>query len=70
LIAIVENGYLKGFNVAVGGGLSKTHGDDATYSRLATVIGYCAKERVVDVCEKIVTIKGIMAIVATANTLG
>ena len=57
LIAIVENGYLKGFNVAVGGGLSKTHGDDATYSRLATVIGYCAKERVVDVCEKIVTIQ-------------
>lgn len=57
LIAIVENGCLRGFNVAVGGGLSKTHGDDSTYSRLATVIGYCEKERIVDVCEKIVTIQ-------------
>ena len=57
LIAIAENGYLKGFNVAVGGGLSKTHGDDATYSRLASVIGYCDKAHVVEVCEKIVTIQ-------------
>jgi len=68
LIAIVENGYLKGFNVAVGGGLSKTHGDDTTYSRLATVIGYCDKERVVDVCEKLSPSKEIMAIAVTANT--
>ena len=40
LIAIVENNKLQGFNVAIGGGLSTTHGSPATYARLATVIGY------------------------------
>ncbi|MFI5156214.1 MAG: NADPH-dependent assimilatory sulfite reductase hemoprotein subunit [Chitinophagales bacterium] len=40
LIAIVENNKLQGFNVAIGGGLSTTHGNPATYARLATVIGY------------------------------
>ncbi len=34
LIAIVEDGNLVGFNVSVGGGLSLTHGNAATYSRL------------------------------------
>ena len=40
LIAIIENNKLQGFNIAVGGGLSTTHGNPATYARLATVIGY------------------------------
>jgi sulfite reductase (NADPH) hemoprotein beta-component len=57
LITIVEDGALRGFNLAVGGGLSKTHGDDSTYSRLGTVIGYCDKDRIVDVCEKILTVQ-------------
>ncbi|PWT72697.1 MAG: sulfite reductase subunit beta [Bacteroidetes bacterium] len=40
LIAIIENNELKGFNIAVGGGLSTTHGNPATYARLASVIGF------------------------------
>jgi sulfite reductase (NADPH) hemoprotein beta-component len=44
LIAIVENGELQGFNIAIGGGLSFTHGNKDTYSRLATVIGFVAGE--------------------------
>src|SRR5450432_1498226 len=40
LIAIIENNQLKGFNIAVGGGMSTTHGNTATYARLATVIGF------------------------------
>ena len=44
LIAIIENEKLLGFNIAVGGGLSATHGNDATYPRLATVIGFCNSE--------------------------
>ena len=40
LIAVVENDQLKGFNVAIGGGLSTTHGNPDTYARLATVIGF------------------------------
>ena len=42
-IAIVEDGALVGFNVAVGGGLGATHGDAATYPRLADVIGFIAR---------------------------
>jgi sulfite reductase (NADPH) hemoprotein beta-component len=40
LIAIIENNKLKGFNIAVGGGLSTTHGNPATYARLGSVIGF------------------------------
>ncbi|HEX6180203.1 MAG TPA: NADPH-dependent assimilatory sulfite reductase hemoprotein subunit [Chitinophagaceae bacterium] len=40
LIAIIEDNVLKGFNIAVGGGLSTTHGNPATYARLATLIGF------------------------------
>ncbi|MEQ1587740.1 MAG: NADPH-dependent assimilatory sulfite reductase hemoprotein subunit [Cyclobacteriaceae bacterium] len=44
LIAITEGNQLKGFNIAIGGGLSFTHGNDATYPRLATVIGFTDTE--------------------------
>jgi sulfite reductase (NADPH) hemoprotein beta-component len=44
LIAIIENGELKGFNIAVGGGLSTTYGNPDTYARLATVIGFTDTE--------------------------
>jgi sulfite reductase (NADPH) hemoprotein beta-component len=40
LIAIIEAGELKGFNLAIGGGLGTTHGNADTYPRLATVIGF------------------------------
>lgn len=42
LIAIIENGALSGFNIAVGGALSSTHGNPDTYPRLATVLGFVA----------------------------
>jgi sulfite reductase (NADPH) hemoprotein beta-component len=42
LIAIIENDQLKGFNIAIGGGLGTTHGNSETYPRLATVIGFVA----------------------------
>ncbi len=44
LIAIVENGKLAGFNIAVGGGLSTTHGNEQTYARVGTVIGFTPTE--------------------------
>jgi sulfite reductase (NADPH) hemoprotein beta-component len=44
LIAIVENNQLKGYNIAIGGGLSSTHGNPATYPRLGTVIGFVSGE--------------------------
>jgi len=57
LIAIVEEGRLKGFNIAVGGGMGMTHGDPATYPQLGRIVGFCTPEQVVDVAEKIVTIQ-------------
>lgn len=44
LVAIVENDKLIGFNIAIGGGLSATHGNAETYARLATVIGFTDTE--------------------------
>ncbi|MBK1882983.1 NADPH-dependent assimilatory sulfite reductase hemoprotein subunit [Luteolibacter pohnpeiensis] len=56
-IAIAEEGQVVGYNVAVGGGMGSTHGDEATYPRLADVIGFCTPEQVVDVAEKVVMIQ-------------
>ncbi|HZH95446.1 MAG TPA: NADPH-dependent assimilatory sulfite reductase hemoprotein subunit, partial [Flavisolibacter sp.] len=44
LIAIIENNNLVGFNIAIGGGLSSTHGNPEHYPRLATVIGFVDSE--------------------------
>ncbi|MGV3539113.1 MAG: NADPH-dependent assimilatory sulfite reductase hemoprotein subunit [Rufibacter sp.] len=44
LIAIIENNELKGFNIAVGGGLSFTHGNAETYPRLASILGFVSVE--------------------------
>jgi sulfite reductase (NADPH) hemoprotein beta-component len=57
LIAIVEEGELKGFNVAVGGGMGATHGDASTYPRLASVIGFVTPERLFATTETIVAIQ-------------
>lgn len=58
LIAIVENDKLKGFNIAAGGGLSTTHGNAATYARLATVLGFCdTEEKVLKAVYEILTIQ-------------
>ena len=56
-IAIVQDGELVGFNVAIGGGMGMTHGDKATYPQLSKVIGFCTPERILDVAEKVITIQ-------------
>ncbi|HEY5894023.1 MAG TPA: NADPH-dependent assimilatory sulfite reductase hemoprotein subunit [Chthoniobacterales bacterium] len=56
-IAIVEKGTLTGYNVAVGGGMGMTHGNEATFPRLAEVIGFCKPDQVVDVAEKVVLVQ-------------
>ncbi len=58
LIAIIENNELKGFNIAIGGGLSTTHGNPATYARLGTVIGYApAGEKTLKAIYEIATVQ-------------
>ena len=56
-IAIVEKGKLVGYNIAVGGGMGSTHGNEATYPRVADVIAFCTPEQVVDVAEKVVLVQ-------------
>lgn len=58
LIAIIENNELKGFNIAIGGGLSSTHGNPEHYSRLATVIGFTqTEEKILRVIYEILTVQ-------------
>jgi sulfite reductase (NADPH) hemoprotein beta-component len=57
-IAIIgDDGEIAGYNVTVGGGMGMNHNNEATYPRLADVLGYCAPEQAVDVAEKIVTVQ-------------
>ncbi len=57
LIAIIENGTLHGFNVAVGGGMGASHGDATTYPRLGTLIGFVPPERVLALAEQVIAIQ-------------
>jgi sulfite reductase (NADPH) hemoprotein beta-component len=57
LIAIIEDGALRGFNVAIGGGMGATHGDPTTYPRLGSVIGFVTPEQLFTVAETIVGIQ-------------
>jgi len=56
-IAIAEEGKLVGYNIAVGGGMGMTHGQDDTFPRVADIIGFCTPEQAVDVAEKVVMVQ-------------
>jgi sulfite reductase (NADPH) hemoprotein beta-component len=57
LVAISDNGKLLGYNVLVGGGMGTSFGKPDTYPRLGDVIGFCSRENVVDVAEKVVLVQ-------------
>lgn len=54
-IAIVEDGQLAGYNVTVGGGQGMSHGNAATYPRLADVLGFIPPDKVNAVAEAVLT---------------
>ncbi len=56
-IAIEEDGELTGFTITVGGGMGVTHGDPATYPRLADVLGWCRPDQVKEISAAIVAIQ-------------
>lgn len=57
LIALFdEDGTLAGFNVLAGGGMGVTHNKEATFARLADVVGFVTPEHAVDVVKAIVTV--------------
>ena len=55
-IAIIENDKLVGYNLSVGGGMGRSHGNEATYPRLADVIGFFTPDKVVDLAKAVLTI--------------
>ncbi len=57
LIAIVEQEQLIGFNVLVGGGMGSSHGDNSTYPRVASLIGFCRLGQVLAVAENVVKVQ-------------
>jgi len=58
LIAIIEDHKIVGYNIAAGGGLGATHGNDATYARLASVLGFVAtEEKVLQAVYEIITVQ-------------
>jgi len=54
-IAIVENGELKGFNVAIGGGMGRIDRNPNSYPRLADVIGFVEVEDVLPTIEAVMS---------------
>ena len=56
-IAIVEKGRLLGFNVAVGGGMGRTDQAPKTYPRLASVIGFVPKDKVIETCDAVMGVQ-------------
>lgn len=54
-VAIVEAGRLAGYDVLAGGGMGMSHGEAATYPRLADGLGFCRPEQVIAVAEAVVT---------------
>ncbi len=55
-IGIVENGRLVGYNLAVGGGMGRSHGNTVTYPRLADVLGFFKAEHVVEISKAVLTV--------------
>jgi sulfite reductase (NADPH) hemoprotein beta-component len=57
LVAIIEQGALLGFNVAIGGGMGATQGDPSTYPRLGSVIGFVTPDRLIRLAEGVVAVQ-------------
>lgn len=55
-IAIIEDEHRVGYNLAVGGGLGRSHGNQATYPRLADVLGFLPPEKLLDVARAVLTL--------------
>ena len=55
-VAIIEKGRLAGYNLTAGGGMGMSHGNSATYARLADVIGFVTPDQVIATAKAVVTI--------------
>lgn len=56
-IAIADGDELLGYNVAIGGGQGMSHGNVATYPKLAELLGFITPENVIPVAEAVLTVQ-------------
>jgi sulfite reductase (NADPH) hemoprotein beta-component len=56
-VAILEGDKIAGYTVMVGGGMGMTHGNAATFPRLAEPLGFCTPEQAVAVAEAVVKVQ-------------
>ncbi|HEX4737666.1 MAG TPA: assimilatory sulfite reductase (NADPH) hemoprotein subunit [Allosphingosinicella sp.] len=57
LIVVSGPDGIEGFNVAIGGGMGRSDQDPATYPRLADVIGYVPKDRLVATADAVMSVQ-------------
>lgn len=55
-IAIEEAGKLVGYNLTVGGGLGRSHGNEETYPRIADVIGFITPAQLIEVSQNVLKV--------------
>jgi len=56
-IAITDaSGKLLGYNLTAGGGMGRSHGNDATFPRVADLMGFLPPEKVVEVAQAVLTL--------------
>ena len=55
-VAIIENGKLIGYNLLAGGGMGMSHGNAATFPRMADVIGFITPDKLVEASKAVVMV--------------
>jgi sulfite reductase (NADPH) hemoprotein beta-component len=56
-IAIVTDGGVEGFNVVIGGGMGRTDNEPTTYPRLANLIGFVPKDRLIVCADAVMSVQ-------------
>jgi sulfite reductase (NADPH) hemoprotein beta-component len=56
-IAVTGPNGVEGFNVTIGGGMGRTDNEPTTYPRLADVVGYIPKERLLEAADAIISVQ-------------
>ncbi len=55
-VAIIEGDRLLGYNLTAGGGMGRSHGNDATYARVADVIGFITPGQLIPAARAVLTV--------------
>jgi sulfite reductase (NADPH) hemoprotein beta-component len=55
-VAIIENGKLLGYNLLAGGGMGMSHGNAATFPRMADAIGFITPDKLIEASKAVVTV--------------